>query len=74
MPKPELLLVSPQNGALLVKQEKAVLVEEGTLVVDEIVIGADRILNTFTDAESTIVSAIFQINIMSAHSYCLPTV
>lgn len=49
IPKPELLLVSPANGALLVKQEKAVLVEgsmDGTLVVDEIVIGTDGIKNT----------------------------
>lgn len=49
IPKPELLLVRPAaNGALLVKQEKAVLVEgamEGTLVVDEIVI-TDGIKNT----------------------------
>ena len=47
--KPELLLVSPENGALLVKQEKAVLVEgalEGTLVVDEIVVGTEGIKNT----------------------------
>ena len=47
--KPELLLVSPENGALLVNQEKAVLVEgalEGTLVVDEIVVGTEGIENT----------------------------
>ena len=47
--KPELLLVSPENGALLVKQEKAVLVEgalEGTLVADEIVVGTEGIKNT----------------------------
>ena len=50
MPKPGLLLVSPANAALMVKQEKAaVLVEgaiEGTLVVDEIVISTDGIKNT----------------------------
>ena len=46
MPKPELLLVSPENGAMLVKQEKAVIVEEGTLMVNEIVIGTDGIKNS----------------------------
>jgi len=41
LPKPELLLVRPTSGALLVKKNKTVLVDgaiEGTLVVDEIVI------------------------------------
>jgi len=48
LPKSELLLVRPTSGALLVKQNKTVLVDgsmEGTLVVDEIVI-TDGIKNT----------------------------